>query len=107
VPWCHKILEDSGFKEVSIPTRIPKPTTQSSLFGRTLNTPDAISHCVAVYREPAHENASFSANAQSNASVSELRMLMHLGGAVNGHAHIAHGGFVVLILDEVPTQIIN
>eukprot|EP00026_Physarum_polycephalum_P014708 Phypoly_transcript_15255.p1 GENE.Phypoly_transcript_15255~~Phypoly_transcript_15255.p1 ORF type:complete len:236 (-),score=34.57 Phypoly_transcript_15255:169-876(-) len=127
LPWCHSVLTDPAYTKIPIPTRAPKPSTQSSFFGRVLNTPDTISHCVAVYRAPAHglhgthetheapgalavleasgphgTRVTHGAHEThgTHAHVNELRMLMHLGSGVNGHAHIAHGGFVVVLLDE-------
>lgn len=97
VPWCKRVLEDDAANSIPIVigTRFPKPTTtQYSFFGKTLNSADTIKHCVAIKK--------LKATTQEEAEGgNEIIMLLELGDGLNGHAHVCHGGFVCVLLDEV------
>ncbi|KAI9879709.1 MAG: hypothetical protein M1830_007494 [Pleopsidium flavum] len=95
IPWCAQLIADADFVPIELPSRNPKASTEDSLFAQTLQTNDTIRACLSLYKRPP------STTTKSDAGVQEVRMLLSLGSGVNGHPHIAHGGLVTTILDEV------
>lgn len=91
IPWCAAILDDS--QRVIIPTssRFPKENTEDAFFGETLKTDRTISACVSLYKAPSNPDA----------QIQEVTTLLSLGPGVNGYPHVAHGGMIATILDEV------
>ncbi|TVY32686.1 Verlamelin biosynthesis protein B [Lachnellula occidentalis] len=93
IPWCAALI--SGPNIVILPTesRAPKTSTEDALFARTLKTSDTISGCLTFYDQPGDSSAS--------APINRINTLVSLGSAVNGYPHVAHGGIVATLIDEV------
>lgn len=91
IPWCAALI--SGPSIVILPTesRAPKESTEDALFAQTLKTPDTISGCLTFYDR---------AN-NSSAHINKINTLISLGSAVNGYPHVAHGGLVATLVDEI------
>jgi len=91
IPWCAELL--SGPNIVILPTasRELKESTEDALFAQTLKTPDTISGCLSFYEKPSSDSA----------PINKINTLISLGFAVNGFPHVAHGGLVATLLDEV------
>lgn len=96
IPWCKSILNDPSYTQISHPNRIQPSdsSTQSSLFSRTLQTDSTIRAYAALYKnvidQPEHLP-----------EAGEVRMLLSLGTALNGHADVLHGGIIATIVDEL------
>ena len=69
-------------------TRVPKASTEDSLFARTLNSSATIRNAVSVW-DP------------SSRAHGELTWLLEIGDGLNGHPKIVHGGLTAVIMDEV------
>ncbi|TVY31878.1 Verlamelin biosynthesis protein B [Lachnellula subtilissima] len=97
IPWCASLI--SGPNIVILPTesRAPKTSTEDALFAQTLKTPDTISGCLTFYEQPGSSSASTSAVAPIN----KISTLVSLGSGVNGYPHVAHGGLVATLVDEI------
>jgi len=96
LPWCAQLIMDSAFVPMKTPSRTPKPSTEDSLFGQTLQTKETIRACLSFHKRP-----SGTTTTKCDAGVREVRMLLSLGSGVNGHPHTCHGGLVATMLDEV------
>lgn len=94
IPWITTLLEDPTYKPFTIPSRTTKPSTEDSLFSKTLNTPTTLSACLGQYRPPPH------APAPGQTQAEELRLFFLLGSDLNGYPGILHGGIVAALLDE-------
>ena len=92
------LLRDPQYTIVPTNSRTPKPTTEDSFFGSTLATSATIRACVTQLRSPSYEATG---PMPPYPAISEVRTLLSLGSGVNGYPHIAHGGFVATVLDEV------
>ncbi|KAJ9668112.1 hypothetical protein H2201_001918 [Coniosporium apollinis] len=92
LPWCRALLSDPTWKTVPTSSRTPKSSTEDSFFAETLQTPSTIRGCLAQHT---------AADPTSDPPIREVRILLDLGDGVNGYPHIAHGGFVATLLDEV------
>lgn len=91
IPWCAELL--SGPNVVVLPTesRESKESTEDALFAQTLKTPDTISGCLTFYNQPESESG----------VITQINTLVSLGYAVNGFPHVAHGGIVATLIDEI------
>jgi len=91
IPWCADLI--SGPNVIIMPTesREPKESTEDALFAQTLKTPDTISGCLTFYDKPSCDSA----------PIDKINTLISLGFAVNGYPHVAHGGLVATLLDEI------
>lgn len=94
-PWTAALLANPNTTVVVPHNRVPKSSTEDSLFALSLKSPTTFSSCIALYTTP-----SSSAASSSSSSLSEVTTLLHVGDGVNGHAEIMHGGIVAAILDE-------
>lgn len=92
IPWCDALIEDPAWTPTGTASRVPKPTSEDSLFAETMRTNRTIRHCLTLRPTEAERDAP---------EYREIRMLMDLGNGLNGHANICHGGFVATMLDEV------
>ncbi|RFU27183.1 hypothetical protein B7463_g9156, partial [Scytalidium lignicola] len=99
--WCRPLLTSKDYTLIPTYSRIPKPsTTEDSLTAETLNTPDTISACLSFYKNPSPE--------PTNGRVDhEIRVLASLQRGVNGGPNVAHGGFIVVLLDDTMGALIG
>ncbi|KAF1978533.1 hypothetical protein BU23DRAFT_549960 [Bimuria novae-zelandiae CBS 107.79] len=94
IPWCRTLLESPEWTSIRFRSRVPKASAKDSYFAETLKTQRTIRSCTAL--RPIGE----SKRGKDGIYVDELRILFELGNGVNGWLKIAHGGFVVTMLDE-------
>ncbi|KAJ5358916.1 uncharacterized protein N7496_011329 [Penicillium cataractarum] len=97
IPWVSTLLQDPTFTTLTIPSRTIKPSTEDSLFSKTLNSNTTLSACLSQYRPPPSNQSS----TPQNALAEELRMFFLIGSDLNGYPGILHGGVVAALLDEV------
>lgn len=71
--------------EVIPPNYLPEHYLQDTLMSKTLKTNDTIKRQLAFFKQ----------------STQEALVVLELGDGLNGHANIAHGGFVSVMLDDV------
>jgi acyl-coenzyme A thioesterase THEM4 len=90
MPWCARLFSDPEFRILHY-DRDPKPDTEDSFIAETLKTPLGIYAAMAFASVP---------TGSPPMPVPEVRVLFALGSGLNGHAHIAHGGFLVTLFDE-------
>ncbi|OAQ62427.1 thioesterase superfamily domain-containing protein [Pochonia chlamydosporia 170] len=94
-PWSRQLFQDPTLHPIATPCRHPKPTTEDSLVAETLATDHTISAWQSLYRTGSPKNTG------------ELVSLLALGTGVNGHADVAHGGLLALILDEITGNVVE
>ncbi|KAL5378545.1 hypothetical protein PMIN06_011286 [Paraphaeosphaeria minitans] len=94
IPWCRALLESPEWTRTRIQSRVPKASTEDALFAETLGTQRTIRSCTAL--RPTEETEIGKGEPCHN----ELRVIYEIGEGVSGWPKIAHGGFVVTLLDE-------
>ncbi|KAF2444707.1 hypothetical protein P171DRAFT_280828 [Karstenula rhodostoma CBS 690.94] len=94
IPWCCALLESPQWTRTRTSSRVPKASTEDALFAETLATQRTIRSCTAL--RPTEE----STIGEGEACYDELRVIYEIGEGVSGWPKIAHGGFVVTLLDE-------
>lgn len=109
LPWCKRLAADPSFSSIPMISRNRKNPfkKEGSFMADTLWTSNTIRASQAFYRSPA-SSSSPSEMAASSDSIFltdesrrvEVRMLFSLGSGMNGHSNIAHGGMVMVMLDE-------
>ncbi|KAL4865580.1 hypothetical protein BDV12DRAFT_188063 [Aspergillus spectabilis] len=97
IPWIAKLLHDSTFISIPIPSRIFKSSTEDSFFSTTINSPSTISACLTQYRHPPPNSKLFS---PKSIPTTEIRIFCALGSDLNGYPGVLHGGMVATLLDE-------
>lgn len=65
--------------------------TEDSLLAGLIKNPDAILHWLTFYNLPETESA----------LINQVNALITFGNCVNGWQHVAHGGMVATIMDEI------
>jgi acyl-coenzyme A thioesterase PaaI-like protein len=103
IPWISTLLKDTSFVTLTIPSRTNKPSTEDSLFSKTLNSETTLSACLSQYRPPQSTTTTKSTTPQSTTTrtpAEELRLFFILGSDLNGYPGILHGGIVAALLDE-------
>ncbi|GAB1315213.1 HotDog domain-containing protein [Madurella fahalii] len=98
IPWCAAHLSASpNLRIAQSVTREHKPegSTLDTLISQTLNRPDAMPAYITFYSAPADPNE----------LVTEVKAFCALGPMINGWEGICHGGMVVTLLDEVMGQV--
>ncbi|OAG07995.1 uncharacterized protein CC84DRAFT_528774 [Paraphaeosphaeria sporulosa] len=93
IPWCRTLLESPEWTRTRTQSRVPKASTEDALFAETLGTQRTIRSCTAF--RPTRECA-----IGGELCYDELRVIYEIGEGVSGWPKIAHGGFVVTLLDE-------
>ncbi|GAB7343734.1 hypothetical protein MBLNU457_1711t1 [Dothideomycetes sp. NU457] len=89
--WCRELLSEPDIITIIPPCRIPKASTEDSLFAISLSKDTStISHALSFYRKPF----------QDSTSIPSLSTLFSLGDGMNGFPAVLHGGIVAAILDE-------
>ena len=91
IPWCKDLLENQEYTITPTFSRQVKYDTEDSLIAETLFSPNTISHCLSVYRNPPPESE----------ITDEVISLLTLSSGMNGSAHVLHGGIVAALLDDV------
>ncbi|KAF1987289.1 hypothetical protein K402DRAFT_420510 [Aulographum hederae CBS 113979] len=92
IPWCDAILTDPGYCIIPTPSREVKFTGEDSFFSETLQTNRTIQALLSVCSKPDMST--------SPLPIREVRMLVAIGDALNGHVNTAHGGLLGCLLDE-------
>ncbi|KAF2280208.1 uncharacterized protein EI97DRAFT_369285 [Westerdykella ornata] len=94
-PWCRALIDDEEWVPTMTWSRVKKVrNTEDTFFAETLGTERTIRRCLTL--RPRRENAG-----DDEPAFKEVRTIMELGGGLNGHPDVAHGGFVATMLDEV------
>ncbi|KAH8597833.1 HotDog domain-containing protein [Bisporella sp. PMI_857] len=91
IPWCAKLLSDPAITITPTGSRQYKKTTEDAFFAKTLQTKDTISACLSFHKRPASPTE----------RIDEIHTLLSLEYGVNGYPHVAHGGFVAVLIDEI------
>ncbi|OTA99053.1 hypothetical protein M426DRAFT_325460 [Hypoxylon sp. CI-4A] len=94
IPWVAPHLSgqhDSRIITSTPESRVPKANGEDSLFAETLRTQSTIIAMLQVYEEPAFPVE----------RIDSMKTFVTLGGGLNGHPSVLHGGIVCTILDEV------
>ncbi|KAG6363903.1 hypothetical protein INS49_009006 [Diaporthe citri] len=93
IPWCLKHLQppDTELIITSAYSRSRKPNSEDALFSGTINSPSTLSHFILFYPRPT----------EPRSVLPEIKGLITLGGDLDGHPGICHGGIVATIFDEV------
>jgi thioesterase superfamily protein 4 len=95
-PWARAIYSDPALHAFNHPARIQLPSTREDTFvARTLNTKDTVESWQSFIKDPVPSPAS-----PTKHEIPEVWSIMSLGGGLNGHHDITHGGMVSVILDE-------
>ncbi|KAF2198359.1 hypothetical protein GQ43DRAFT_378806 [Delitschia confertaspora ATCC 74209] len=98
IPWCAELIQDPLWEPVRTRSRTPKLTTEDAFFAETLSTERTVRHLLSLKpRELAGEGW----------GINEIKTILDLGNGVSGHPHIAHGGFVATMLDEILSMLIT
>lgn len=97
---CSRLLDDPSFTPIETLSRQPNDSTEDSLIAETLNSKATIRLWASFYRavrEGERQNA--------DTPLGELLCVLVCGTGMNGHAGLAHGGFISFVLDEVLTML--
>lgn len=92
IPWCAAFLADPTWRLKTMESRIPKPNTEDTLFGSTLNGADNISAVLVIYRLPPENPPK---------AIHEVRGFFTIGNGLNGNPNMLHGGIIATLLDEI------
>lgn len=90
IPWAASLLRKPNIICRVPNSRIPKSSTEDSLVAETFKTPHTLRSCLVFYTRPPPE--------QKN--VTEVHVLFTIGGGMNGHPHLLHGGIIATLIDE-------
>lgn len=90
-PWCAALLFQPNTTIIPTISRTTKPSTEDYFFGTTLKTPSTISSCLTFHTQPP----------SSTTLISPVHTLVRLEAGVNGYPHVAHGGIVTFLCDEI------
>ncbi|KAL0938343.1 thioesterase family protein [Colletotrichum truncatum] len=91
LPWCHTLLSAPNTITFIPPARDPENANpHDRFFGRTINSSSGIPACICFYKE-----------APGRSVINEVSVLFALSQGVDGYPHIAHGGLVAVLIDEV------
>jgi acyl-coenzyme A thioesterase PaaI-like protein len=90
IPWAASLLRQPDIVCRVPRSRIPKVSTEDSLFAEVLKTPRTVRSCISFFKKQSKEEE----------RINEITTLMTLGNGMNGHPAIMHGGIVATILDE-------
>ncbi len=88
IPWCKSLILNPSYKHIVMESRHMKASGEDSLFGETLRTENTVRHALSLV-DP------------SKTPFPETLSLLDLGDGVNGHAEMAHGGFITVMMDEI------
>ncbi|KAH6665396.1 HotDog domain-containing protein [Halenospora varia] len=91
IPWCATLLDDPDTVIVPTISREPKDSTEDALFAETLKTASTISACLTFHARPP----------SATALINHISTLVTLEEGVNGYPHVAHGGLVGFLFDEI------
>ncbi|KAH8655111.1 HotDog domain-containing protein [Tricladium varicosporioides] len=91
IPWCATLLDDPDIVITPTISREPKHSTEDALFAETLKTDSTISACLTFHPRPSPPTA----------LISQISTLVTLEQGVNGYPHMAHGGLVGFLFDEI------
>lgn len=100
-PWCADLIADPTFQPFDAPSRQLKPSLEDNFTAKTLATDDTIPGWQAFYRNPERGGA----HGAENLSLGEVCVLLAIRSGTDGHPHIAHGGLVATVMDEVMTLV--
>jgi acyl-coenzyme A thioesterase PaaI-like protein len=92
IPWCAELLKDPEIVITAADAREYKDNSEGVFFGKTLKTDDTVRACLTFYKRPASSPPT---------AVKEVNTLLSLNYGLNGMPHVAHGGLVATIVDEV------
>lgn len=84
----HRAATDDTLKIRELYTRVPKASTEDSLFARTLNSEATVRHAVSIWDASRRQHG-------------ELTWLLAIGDGLNGHPKIVHGGMTAVFMDEI------
>ncbi|CAI0643954.1 unnamed protein product [Colletotrichum noveboracense] len=91
LPWCRTLLSAPGVATFIPPSRVPENTNpHDRFFGKTMNNSSGIPTCICFHNE-----------APGKSVITEMSILFALSRGIDGYPHIAHGGIVAVLIDEV------
>jgi acyl-coenzyme A thioesterase PaaI-like protein len=91
IPWCAHLLSSPDVIITPTDSRRPKSSTEDALIAETFKTKNTIHSWLSFYRS----------TSRSEHRIEELSTFLSLEYGINGYPHIAHGGVVATIIDEV------
>ena len=97
-PWCADLIADPTFRAFDAPSRQQKASLEDNFTAKTLATAETIPGWQAFYRK-----SGSTAHDTDHPSLGEVCVLLAVQSGTDGHPHIAHGGLVATLLDEVMT----
>ncbi|KXG47606.1 Thioesterase superfamily [Penicillium griseofulvum] len=114
--WANNLISSADYTPIPTDSRRIKPSTgEDGYFGKTLNTPTTIPHCLTLQRRnltpaPAETPTWLPATKQDAASAAkptpglnpaDIIMIFDLSSpGLSGHPSTVHGGIVATLIDE-------
>ncbi|KAK3703470.1 hypothetical protein LTR37_014460 [Vermiconidia calcicola] len=95
IPWVRTTLDDRDFHIVSMSRTITHSGHGHTLMAKTWNTDDTIKELLSLVRR-----SPSSVLPQSEDKRTEVRRFYTLGGDLNAHPDLLHGGVISCILDS-------
>jgi len=92
LPWASALVADPKWTHTRMPSRLPKPSGEDSLFAETLSTDRTLRTCLTL--RPTEET-------DDKLVYREVVVIVDLGTGLNGYPQILHGGIAATLLDEV------
>lgn len=96
VPRFKALLDSDKCHAIETPTRVPKTTTEDAFVSKTLATEGTIRAWETFY-------VGSDSIPAADKSIAQLYILVSLGGELDGHCGIVHGGFISVLMDEAMT----
>jgi acyl-coenzyme A thioesterase THEM4 len=101
IPWLKPHLTASGWTAHPTRSRQPKSSTEDAFFAVVLKTPDTIAHCLSLCEASELPVTSQLLAAPSTAvPIARSKSILYLDDNLSGYPHMAHGGFLGVLLDE-------
>lgn len=97
IPFTQSTLQDPSFTIISHPREVTHDGKGHTLMGKTWNTDDTIKELLNLFRFSKSKSSDFP---QHEATRPETRRFYTLGGDLNAHPDLMHGGVIGCILDS-------
>jgi acyl-coenzyme A thioesterase PaaI-like protein len=98
IPYAQPTLNDKSFKIISQSRTVTDDGAGHTLMGKTWNTDGTIKQLITLFR-PSSSTTPLEFP-QSEADRAEARRFYTLGGDLNAHPNLLHGGVIGCILDS-------
>ncbi|GIZ42588.1 hypothetical protein CKM354_000584900 [Cercospora kikuchii] len=103
MPYAKPTIEDSNFRILSQSRTVTHDGKGHTLMGKTWNTDATIGQLLTLFRPPKDYSSNSSSESLVSSSESErgeMRRFYTLGGDLNAHPDLLHGGVISCILDS-------